>query len=103
MVNPDYASAGALEGERKTSPRLSKRHSANGKATSISGIKELISGATSRRHSSDSVKTRNQSISSPGNGNDMIDPTGKDVLWFNMKSSGKSKSSTPPAMGVSSA
>lgn len=93
MVNPDYANAGAFDGERKTSPRLSKRHSANGKATSISGIRELISGATSRRHSSESVKTRNHSISSPGVGTDMIDPSGKDVLWFNLKSSGKTRAS----------
>lgn len=106
MVNPDYANAGAFDGERKTSPKLSKRHSAHGKAGSIGGIKELFSGATSRRHSSDaaSVKTRNQSISSSQRaGSDMIDPSGKDVLWFSMKHLGKPRASNPPAVGVSSA
>lgn len=102
MVNPDYSSAGAFDGERKAPPKLGKRHSAGGKTSSISGIKELISGATSRRHSTDaSIKTSRHSISSQRAGSDMIDPSGKDVLWFNLK--GKTKPEGAPAIGVSSA
>ncbi|ETN39118.1 uncharacterized protein HMPREF1541_05340 [Cyphellophora europaea CBS 101466] len=101
MVNPDYASAGAFEGERKQGSKPTKRHSAGGRTASINGIKELISGASSRRHSTESVKTRGPSISSQRVGSDMIDSTGKDVLWFKNQSKAN-KAGAPQAVGVTS-
>ena len=100
MVNPDYARAGALEGERKTKPTASERHSA-GKVSGISGLKDLISNATSRRHSSEVVhKGKRPSLSTQPATAQLLDTTnGSDVLWFKGHSNGKEKPGV--AVGVS--
>jgi hypothetical protein len=105
MVNPDYANAGAFDGERKQAPKLIQRHSAGGRTSSISAIKELVSGASSRRHSSDASGKSTRQHSRVNS--DMLDSAGKDVLWFNLKGLGKDRSgaAVPPtqqAVGVSS-
>lgn len=86
MVIPDYASAGAFDGERKkqSPPKLIQRHSAGVKVHSMTGLKELISNAASRRHSIETTQKSNRhSISTQSANHDMMDSTtGKDVLWF---------------------
>ena len=78
MVNPDFATIGQFEGERKHAKRSSR-----GSKTSF---KDILSG--SRRNSSEvSTKSpghssRVQSLSARGSGSDMLTSAGKDVLWF---------------------
>lgn len=85
MVNPDYASIGQFEGERRDSKRSSRG--------SKGGLKDILGGV--RRDSSDSSakshghSSRVQSVS----GSDMLTSAGKDVLWF------KEEGKTPP-LGV---
>lgn len=85
MVNPDYANAGAFDGERKGPSKATQRHSV-GKVSSISAWKDMFSTAKTRRHSSDtSIKstTRKSSMSGQAPGTQLLDTqTGVDVLWF---------------------
>jgi len=79
MVNPDFATAGQFEGERKQ-----RKWSVAG---SKSGWKSLLRGATHARTHSESaasptteVWVRPRSEHDPGR--DMMTAVGKDVLWF---------------------
>jgi hypothetical protein len=78
MVNPDYATAGAFEGERRP-----KRTS----GTSMNGLKKMFSNSSSRHSRASSVRVVEISegkVSGDGVHDkvDLMSPGGSHVLWF---------------------
>jgi hypothetical protein len=95
MVTMDYATAGAFEGER-SKVKASKRHSTS-RISTMSGLRDLLTNATNRRHSTESVRTtvtNRNSMGSQPDGAKLLDrTTGVDVLWF--KGGNKEKAAVP--------